>query len=392
MKNQRKWCRLYSTEIPTVGHSDKVADYISNSILSHILSKDKNNKVAIEVIITEGNVYVTGEVLASSPIEYETVVRKALKELGYKDDVKIVIDIKKPSTEILQATERGGAGNQCIVMGGAWNETEDFMPLSVIMARLMSMGLTKLSEKTRGSKFEIYPDGKVTVTLAYDRERKPVNVDTVLVNIARSDNFTRDNLLSLIKDEVINPVISNYGFNTDDFKCFVNSAGKFSTYGMSCDTGVSGRKSVSDLYGVHLPYGGSSIVGKDLTKTDTVATYYSRYIAKNIVAAKLASVCEIQLTYSIGSKNYTSFNLNMFGTNAYSVSTISRALLNILDFTTENMIKQLDIPNDFKYQELDKYGVFGTLGNIERKWERLDLVEPFLNEVKKVNDSYKSSI
>lgn len=377
---------LFTSECVTVGHPDKLADYISDSILTEILSKDKDARVAVETMVSKNLVVIAGEVtsvISNSEIDYDGIARRAIREVGYtyegygfNDKVEIRTNVHGQSPDIAMGVDRGGAGDQGLMFGGAWSETSDDMPLPISMARAMALDLTELSkeyspENSPNGKF-IFPDGKTQVTISYGKGRVVDYIDTVVVSVAHSEDWKKEELKDLVKDRVVKHVVESFGFTMDDVnKVFINPTGKFVQHGPAADVGLTGRKIIVDTYGGYCPHGGGAFSGKDPSKVDRSGAYLARYISKNVVEAGIAEKCEVQIAYAIGVAKPVSVNLNMFGTNKYPIGLISKAVYNVFDMTPNGIQKALGLREGINYAKLSVTGHFGEQGD-ELPWEQTD--------------------
>lgn len=381
---KRRGGSLFTSECVTVGHPDKTADYISDKIVTEILKNDPTARVAVETMLSEDQIVLAGEVTTSYDINYEEVARQAIREVGYSyegfgfnDQSKILVNIHTQSPDIAMGVDRGGAGDQGLMFGGAWSETKDLMPLPITIARALAVKLTELTRKYSPNVVEpdmpcLYPDGKTQVTVSYGKGRVVECLDTIVLSIAHSENFAKKELSALIEKEVIVPVIKEYGFSIEDVnKIFINPTGKFVQHGPAADVGLTGRKIIVDTYGGYCSHGGGAFSGKDPSKVDRSGAYMARYIAKNIVAAGIADRCEIQIAYAIGVVKPVSVNLNMFGTNKYPVGLVSKAVFNTFDMTPNGIQKTLGLRTGLEFANLSVTGHFGEFGD-ELPWEKTD--------------------
>lgn len=381
-QNKRRGGSLFTSECVTVGHPDKMSDYISDSILTEILSHDPNARVAVETMLSQDLIVLAGEVTTNYDVDYEAIARRAIAEVGYtydgfgfNDKARIEINIHTQSPDIAMGVDKGGAGDQGMMFGGAWCETEDYMPLPITLARALSIKLTEVCKEWHPSKKEspwLFPDGKTQVTVSYGKNRMINYIDTIVVSVAHSDDFERDELRKVIETQVINPVLTQFAFTMADVnKIFINPTGKFVQHGPAADVGLTGRKIIVDTYGGYCPHGGGAFSGKDPSKVDRSGAYMARYIAKNIVAAGIATKCEIQIAYAIGVAKPVSVNLNMFGTNEYPVGLVSKAVYTIFDMTPKGIQNELQLRSGINYAALSNTGHFGCFGD-DLPWERTD--------------------
>ena len=388
---------LFTSESVTEGHPDKVCDQISDAVLDAILSQDKNAHVACETTTTTGMIHIMGEITTTATVDYADIARKVVNEIGYNNPecgfdgstcaVLTSIDAQSPdiamgvneSYELKDGEEdvnnQIGAGDQGMMFGYACDETEELMPLSISLAHKLAVQLTKVRKD--GTLGYLRPDGKTQVTVEYEDDT-PVRIDTVVVSTQHTDDVTLEQIRKDILEYVIKPIIpENLFVNT---KTFINPTGRFVIGGPVGDSGLTGRKIIVDTYGGYSRHGGGAFSGKDPTKVDRSAAYYSRYIAKNIVAAKLAKKCEVQLAYAIGVAKPVSIMVDTFGTSEYSNEVLSNAVNEVFDCRPNSIISQLDLRNT-KYQPVASYGHMGRV-DLPVKWEVCDKVEELLNAVK----------
>ena len=369
---------LFTSESVTEGHPDKMCDQISDAILDAIYEKDPQGRVACETLTTTGLVVVAGEITTSSYVEVPKIVREVIKDIGYIDHQElgfnystcgVVTAIQEQSPDIAMGVDTGGAGDQGMMFGYASNETPEYMPLPIQLAHQL---VRRLSEG-RKNKTLLYlrPDGKSQVTVEYVNGR-PVRVTGVVIGAHHSTRVSTPKLRRDLRELVIDPIIPKE-FVSRDTKYFINATGRFEVGGPMADTGVTGRKIIVDTYGGFGRHGGGAFSGKDPTKVDRSASYMARYIAKNIVAAKLADRCEIQLAYCIGVREPVSVMVNTFGTGKVSEQDLERAVRGIFDLTPGGIIRDLKLRRPI-YRKTAAYGHFGRNEN-GFTWEELDKTE-----------------
>ena len=384
---------LFSSESVTEGHPDKVCDQISDAILDGLLAKDPDARVACETMITTGWVIVSAEITTKAKIDYDSIIRKTLEEIGYsKTDLgsiemneggekKLWVStlIKNQSPHIAQGVDSSdqheqGAGDQGLMFGYACNETPELMPLPITLSHRLAERLALV--RKNGTLNWLKPDGKSQVTIEYDKDDKPIKVKKVVIATQHDDMLgefkTEENEHAFIKDSVIEhvilPVLNDYGIDYDnDF--LINGTGRFVEGGPIADVGLTGRKIIVDTYGGYAKHGGGAFSGKDPSKVDRSAAYMTRYIAKNIVAAKLADKCEVQVAYCIGVAEPMSINVNTFNTGRISDSKLVDIVNEVFDLRPEKIIEHLDLKKPI-YRDIAAYGHFGRGDNY--KWERID--------------------
>ena len=370
----------FTSEYVSPGHPDKISDQISDSVLDACLKNDPNSRVACEVFCTTGQVIVGGEITTTTYIDIQDIVRRKIEEIGYKQgmgfdsDCGVMNAIHSQSPDIAMGVDRGGAGDQGIMFGGAVNETPELMPLALVLARELIILSTSLTRK--GILSWARPDAKSQITLAYDSEGKIVHVDTIVISIQHNPEVTQEQIHKDIKQLVIKPVLEKYNLSLDEVINFhINPTGRFVTGGPHGDTGLTGRKIIVDTYGGFFRHGGGAFSGKDPSKVDRSAAYAARWVAKNLVAAELATKCEVQLSYAIGVAKPTSIKVDTFGTGTVSEFELSDAIEKFFDLSPRAIEKELELRScNFKYQDLAAFGHIGRT-DIDLPWERLNKVE-----------------
>ena len=375
--------KLFTSESVTEGHPDKLCDYISDSILDAFLAKDKNSRVACETVAGKGEIFITGEITSSANVDIEEVVRQAIKEVGYDDSktgidyktCKISINLSKQSSDIALGVDKSletkkgeeieseGAGDQGIMFGFACDETEELMPLPISLAHKLAKRLTEV--RKNGTLKYLKPDGKVQVTIEYEND-KAVRVDTIVVSTQHSEDIDIDILKNDIKEKVINEIVPASLLDKKT-KYFINPTGRFVIGGPLGDSGLTGRKIIVDTYGGYARHGGGAFSGKDATKVDRSAAYMARFIAKNIVANKLAKKCEIQFSYAIGVAKPVSIYVDTFGTNTIPEEEIVEKIYDKFDLTPRGIINYLDLQKPI-YRKTTNYGHFGKE---DLAWEKI---------------------
>ncbi len=382
---------LFTSESVTEGHPDKVCDRISDAVLDAILEQDKSARVACETFCTTGVVNVMGEITTTAQIDIPQIVRDTVCEIGYNSEeagfngntcaVMTAIDKQSPdialgvdnSLEFKDGQEDAynlhGAGDQGMMFGYACDETEELMPLAISLAHKMAKKLTDVRKS--GELSYLRPDGKTQVTVEYE-DGLPVRVDAVVVSSQHSADIDLETLRADILEKVIKPIIPEKLFDCNT-KIFINPTGRFVVGGPQGDTGLTGRKIIVDTYGGYARHGGGAFSGKDPTKVDRSAAYASRYVAKNIVAAKLAKKCEIQLAYAIGVAKPVSVMVDTFGTGVVSDEKLSLAVQKVFDLRPAAIIDTLQLRNPI-YKQTSAYGHMGRT-DIDLPWERTDKIE-----------------
>ena len=375
--------KLFTSESVTEGHPDKLCDYISDSVLDAFLAKDKNSRVACETVAGKGEIFITGEITSSANVDIEEVVRQAIKEVGYDDSktgidyktCKISINLSKQSSDIALGVDKSletkkgeeieseGAGDQGIMFGFACDETEELMPLPISLAHKLAKRLTEV--RKNGTLKYLKPDGKVQVTIEYEND-KAVRVDTIVVSTQHSEDIDMDVLKNDIKEKVINEIVPASLLDKKT-KYFINPTGRFVIGGPLGDSGLTGRKIIVDTYGGYARHGGGAFSGKDATKVDRSAAYMARFIAKNIVANKLAKKCEIQFSYAIGVAKPVSIYVDTFGTNTIPEEEIVEKIYDKFDLTPRGIINYLDLQKPI-YRKTTNYGHFGKE---DLAWEKI---------------------
>ncbi len=382
---------LFTSESVTKGHPDKICDSISDAVLDAIIEKDPYARVACETFCTTGIVNVMGEISTSCYVDIPKIVRKVVCDIGYNDPAKgfdgntcaVVTSIDEQSPDIALGVDRSlelkdgeddaynlnGAGDQGMMFGFACDETPELMPLPISLAHKLAKRLTEVREN--GTLPYLCPDGKTQVTVEYDDD-KPVRIEAVVVSSQHTADVSLETLRADIKKHVIDAVIPE-GFMDSDTKIFINPTGRFVVGGPEGDTGLTGRKIIVDTYGGYSRHGGGAFSGKDPTKVDRSAAYAARYVAKNIVKAKIAKKCEVQLAYAIGVAHPVSVMIDTFGTGIVSDERISEAVNMVFDLRPAAIIDAFDMRKPI-YSSLSAYGHLGR-EELGVKWEQTDKTE-----------------
>ena len=369
----------FTSEFVSPGHPDKVSDQISDAILDACLADDPNSRVACEVFCTTGLVVVGGEITTTTYIDVQEIVRKKIEEIGYRPGMGFDSNcgtlscIHSQSPDIAMGVDVGGAGDQGIMFGGAVKETEELMPLALVLSREILVRLTKMMKA--GEIVWARPDQKSQVTLAYDENGNIDHVDSIVVSVQHDEEVSHAEIEKTIIEKVVNPVLEKYKLNTDNIKYYINPTGRFVIGGPHGDTGLTGRKIIVDTYGGYFRHGGGAFSGKDPSKVDRSAAYAARWVAKNVVAAGFADKCEIQLSYAIGVDKPVSIKVDTFGTAKVDEDKISEAISKVFDLSPRGIEKALELrEGKFKYQDLAAFGHIGRT-DIDTPWERLNKIE-----------------
>lgn len=370
---------LFTSESVSEGHPDKLCDQISDAILDECLRQDKYSRVACECFATTNLLVIGGEITTNAKVDYEAVARDVMRRIGYTAEdlgidadtceIKVVMDTQSSDIALGTNVEVGGAGDQGIMFGYATNETETYMPLPISMAHELVRYASEL--RHNGTFKHARPDMKSQVTIDYTDENNP-KVDTILMSIQHDPDFNEEEFKTFIKEKIMKEVVRKHHMN-EDYKVFINPTGRFVIGGPHGDTGLTGRKIIVDTYGGMARHGGGAFSGKDPSKVDRSAAYISRYIAKNIVAARLCDRIEIQLSYAIGVKDPTSVHVDTYGTGKVADEVILDAIKKEFDLTPQGIINTLDLLNPI-YGPTAAYGHFGRT-DVEFPWEKLNKVE-----------------
>ena len=372
---------LFTSESVSEGHPDKVADQISDSIVDAIFNEDPSARIACETMINTGMVVLSGEITTSANIDYETVARDTIREIGYtsdeigfdSDNCEVLISIDKQSPDIAQGVNEGqgmdldqGAGDQGLMFGYACDETDVLMPCPITYAHLLVKKQADI--RKRGALEWVRPDAKSQVTVVYENET-PVAIDTIVLSTQHDPEIEHEEIEKAVINEIIKPVLPENMINNET-RFLVNPTGRFVIGGPVGDCGLTGRKIIVDTYGGMSRHGGGAFSGKDPSKVDRSAAYAARYVAKNVVAAGLAKRCEIQVSYAIGVAEPTSINIETFGTSTVDHEKLIIAIRKNFDLRPKGIIKMLDLLRPI-YQKTAAYGHFGR-SDIDLPWERTD--------------------
>jgi S-adenosylmethionine synthetase len=390
--------RLFTSESVTEGHPDKIADQISDGILDALLAQDPRSRVAVETLITTGQVHVAGEVTTQAYADIPSIVRDTILKIGYDSSKKgfdgascgVSVSIGSQSPDIAQGVDSAlelregdsehvldsqGAGDQGMMFGFACSETPELMPLPIALAHRLARRLSRARKD--GTIPYLRPDGKTQVTIEYDGLR-PVRLDTVVVSSQHAADISLESLLTPdIREHVIGPELEGLGLDTEGYRLLVNPTGRFEIGGPMGDAGLTGRKIIVDTYGGYARHGGGAFSGKDPSKVDRSAAYAMRWVAKNVVAAGLAERCEAQVAYAIGKAHPVSLFVETFGTENVPVERIEKAIGEVFDLRPAAIIRDLDLLRPI-YQQTAAYGHFGREVP-ELLWESTDRAQDLKN-------------
>jgi S-adenosylmethionine synthetase len=373
---------LFTSESVTEGHPDKIADQISDAVLDDVLKHDPKGRVACETLVTTGLVVIAGEITTTTHVDYSEVARSVVREVGYTrakygfdcETCGVVSAVKKQSPDIAMGVDTGGAGDQGLMFGFACDETPELMPMPIQLAH----GLTRrLAEVRKAGVVDfLRPDGKSQVTVEYI-DGRPARVECVVVSTQHSERVSNADLHEAVIHEVIKPVIPE-SMRDKNTKFHINPTGRFVTGGPMGDAGLTGRKIIVDTYGGYSRHGGGALSGKDPTKVDRSACYMARYVAKNLVAARLAKKVEVQLAYAIGVAEPVSVMVDTFGTGTIPNSNITALVRGFFKLTPKGIIEALDLRRPI-YFPTATYGHFGRTGP-GFTWERTDKADELRTE------------
>jgi S-adenosylmethionine synthetase len=390
--------RLFTSESVTEGHPDKIADQISDGILDALLTQDPRSRVAVETLITTGQVHVAGEVTTQAYADIPSIVRETILGIGYDSSKKgfdgascgVSVSIGSQSPDIAQGVDSAielrsgdsehvldsqGAGDQGMMFGFACSETPELMPLPIALAHRLARRLSAVRKD--GTIPYLRPDGKTQVTIEYDGLR-PIRLDTVVVSSQHAADISLESLLTPdVREHVIAPELEGLGLDTEGYRLLVNPTGRFEIGGPMGDAGLTGRKIIVDTYGGYARHGGGAFSGKDPSKVDRSAAYAMRWVAKNVVAAGLAERCEAQVAYAIGKAHPVSLFVETFGTENVPVERIEKAINEVFDLRPAAIIRDLDLLRPI-YQQTAAYGHFGR-DLPELKWESTERAQDLKN-------------
>ncbi len=357
--------KIVTSESVNCGHPDKTCDIIADAFLDEALKQDPNSQMAVECAIKNDKLFIYGEATTKANIDYDSIAKEVLKDIGYKNDFTIIKELSEQSQDINQAVVKDKlcANDQGMVYGYATDETEELMPLPIIIAHK----LMKQYDKFRRNTDNYFADAKSQVSVVYN-DKEPQSIATVLVSVSHDANLTKEQIRDTIAEEVIAPVLAEYAYMiAGDTQIIVNPSGKFTIWGSFGDSGCVGRKIVVDTYGGVGRVGGGCFSSKNATKVDRSAAYYARYVAKNIVAHKLAKECEIQVGYAIGLESPVSICIDCFGTNNVELKEIAKYVDENFDFRPHNIIKELGLLEPIFKQT----ACYGHFGRPEFPWEQI---------------------
>ena len=373
---------LFTSESVTEGHPDKIADQISDAVLDAVLTDDPMGRVACETLVTTGLVVVAGEITTTTYVDFSDLAREVIRDVGYTrakfgfdaETCGVICAIKKQSPDIAMGVDTGGAGDQGLMFGFACDETPELMPMPIQLAHSLTHKLAEVRKK--GTVDFLRPDGKSQVTIEYI-DGRPARVDAVVISTQHSDKVSHSKLEEAVMAEVINPVLPGAMVDKKT-KYYINPTGRFVTGGPMGDAGLTGRKIIVDTYGGYSRHGGGALSGKDATKVDRSACYMARYVAKNIVAAGLATKVEVQLAYAIGVAEPVSVMADTFGTGTIPNSQITELIRHFFKLTPKGIIETLDLRRPI-YRQTASYGHFGRTGP-GFTWEKTDKAQAIKKE------------
>lgn len=384
--------RLFTSESVTEGHPDKICDQISDAILDSILAKDPNARVACETLATTGLIMVAGEITTNCYVDIDSIARETVRNIGYDrakygfdcDTCAVMTSLKGQSPDIAQGVDNAfetrdgdehdtGAGDQGMMFGFACDETEDYMPMPIYLAHKLTRRLSEV--RKNGTLSYLRPDGKSQVSVEYDDD-KVIRIDSVVISSQHNENVSHEQICEDIKKYVIDEVIPA-DLLDENTKYYINPTGRFVIGGPQGDCGLTGRKIIVDTYGGYASHGGGAFSGKDPTKVDRSGAYAARYVAKNIVASKIARKCEIEIAYAIGVAKPLSVLVNTYGTGKISDDKIAEIVKEKFDLRPSAIIEKFDLKRPI-YKQTAAYGHFGR-NDLDLPWEKLDMTHVFEN-------------
>ena len=389
---------FFTSESVTEGHPDKICDQISDAVLDAILEQDPMGRVACETTVSTGLVHIMGEISTSCYVDIPKITREVIRGIGYDrakygfdcDTCGIITNIDEQSGDIAlgvdkalenktgeEAQLQNGAGDQGMMFGYACDETPELMPLAISLAHKLAKRLTQVRKS--GELTYLRPDGKTQVTVEYDENRRPVRVDTVVISTQHAPEAELEQIRRDMIERVIKPTVPE-GLLDENTKYLINPTGRFVIGGPQGDSGLTGRKIIVDTYGGSAPHGGGAFSGKDPTKVDRSAAYAARYVAKNVVAAGLASRCQVELAYAIGVASPVSVLVETFGTGKVSDSELEKAVQKVFDLRPSAIIRDLDLRRPI-YRKLAAYGHMGR-EDLDVSWEKTDRTQALLEALR----------
>ena len=381
---------IFTSESVTEGHPDKVCDAISDAILDACIEQDPMSRVACETMVSTGFVVICGEITTNAVVNYQDIVRKTIREIGYTssdigfdaDTCAVMVALDKQSPDIAMGVNNAlekrdnegkretGAGDQGMMFGYASNETKEYIPMPIYLAHALTRRLAQIRKE--GILHYLRPDGKAQVSVEYDEKGRAFRVEAIVLSTQHDPDITQDQICVDMKNYVIDPVIPD-GMADSNTKYYINPTGRFVVGGPKGDAGLTGRKIIVDTYGGYARHGGGAFSGKDCTKVDRSAAYAARYVAKNLVAAGYADQMEIELAYAIGVARPMSIMVDTFGTGRISDEKIVRIIRQEFDLCPDGIIKMLDLRRPI-YRQTSSYGHFGR-PDLNLPWEKLDRVD-----------------
>lgn len=394
--------RVFTSESVTEGHPDKMCDIISDAILDELLKGDPLSRVACEISTTTGIIIVMGEITSKAYVDIPKIIRNTVREIGYTGEMSgfdadtcgIITMVDEQSADIAMGVNMAleakksetdnninreiGAGDQGMMFGYATDETDTYMPYPIALAHKLAKRLTEV--RKNGTLKYLRPDGKTQVSVEYDDKNEPFRLEAVVISAQHTPEVSQEQIHNDIKKYVLEPVLPP-AMVDEDTKIFINPTGRFVIGGPQGDSGLTGRKIIVDTYGGYARHGGGAFSGKDCTKVDRSAAYAARYIAKNIVVAKLARRCEVQLSYAIGVAQPTSIQIDTFGTGKISDTLLTELVRKKFDLTPAGIIDMLDLQRPI-YKQTAAYGHFGR-NDLDLPWEKTDKVEMLRYEYEK---------
>lgn len=363
-KGRNNMKKILTSESVNIGHPDKTCDFIADAFLDEALRQDPSSQMAVECAIKNDKLFIYGEATTKAKIDYDNIAKNILKDIGYKNEFKIIKEISEQSPDINQAVVKKelGANDQGIVYGYATNETKEYMPLPILIAHK----IMRQYEAFRRTRNDFFADAKSQVSVEYNNDL-PKKITTVLISVSHDKRLQHKDIQQIIKENVLDKVLKEYKEFTNDTQYIINPSGKFTIWGSFGDSGCVGRKIVVDTYGGLAKVGGGCFSSKNATKVDRSGAYYARFVAKNIVARNFADRCEIEVAYGIGLSKPIAINIDTFGTEKKPLPEIYKYVKENFDFSPSNMIKELGLLKPI-YKQTACYGHFGR---DEFSWEKL---------------------